>query len=134
MDDPNALDLNMSLDASNNGIADQSSIHFVTQRPDKQLLNQFQAFRTEIRELMAAQKEVLADIKKTMGEIQQSHRDIQDSIALLNKQNEEFDDRLTLLENHSKENRDNLMFLEDKVEELQLGGRKTHFELKNVPR
>ncbi|KAI5637475.1 hypothetical protein NE865_09762 [Phthorimaea operculella] len=126
MDDPNALDLN---------IADQSSsMNFVTQRPDKQLINQFQAFRDDIKQLMALQKEDIADIKKTLVEIQQSNKNIQDSITFLNKQHEELDARLTQLENHSKENRDYIMFLEDKLEELQLGSRKTNFELKNVPR
>ncbi|KAI5633303.1 hypothetical protein NE865_13970 [Phthorimaea operculella] len=136
MDDPNALD--MSLDVSNvsnnDAIADQSSIHFVTQRPDRQLLNQFQSFREDMRKLMDLQKKDIADIKKTLEEIQQSNKNIEDSITHLNKQHEEFDKRLTLIENHSKENREYIMFLEDKLEELQLGSRKTNFELKNVPK
>jgi hypothetical protein len=100
--------------------------------------NQMETFQMEMRKLMtyfiSSQKEELQQLNTTMKEIQEINKGTEFSIAKLTKQNEEFLKRIDKLEESVKEDREYILFLEDKLEELQLGNRKTNFEIKGVPK
>ncbi|KAI5630797.1 hypothetical protein NE865_16491 [Phthorimaea operculella] len=122
---------------------DTSPLNTVTQRVHKDAAKQanqedFQAFQLEMRKLMnhfiATQKAELTELNFTMKEIQETNKSIEFSIKELTEQNKEFQHRIEQLEITAKEDRAYIMFLEDKLEDLQLGNRKTNFEIKGVPR
>ncbi|XP_028178785.1 uncharacterized protein LOC114366201 [Ostrinia furnacalis] len=96
------------------------------------------SFKEEIKDMIkslrAAQQQEFKNITPTIMEIKQTNTNIESSIALLMSQNQELSNRILQLENKSKEDREYITLLEEKVENLQMGSRKSNFEIKNVPK
>lgn len=97
----------------------------------------FADFKEEMRKLMAyfttSQKSELTALNSTLLEIKQSNSNIESSIQFLAEQNAELKTRVNELEEHAKDDGKYILFLENKLENLELGCRKSNFELKNVP-
>lgn len=98
---------------------------------------QMNEFRHEIRKLITYftnnQTAQLRAINTTMKEIKHTNECIEASISELSKQNEEFTRRFSQIEKQLKDDNDYILFLENKLEETQIGLRKTNIEIKNVP-
>ncbi|CAH0404041.1 unnamed protein product [Chilo suppressalis] len=138
------LDGDLSISLSD---GDGSPITFVTQRSQRKNVNndtntslgdQFNIFRDEMKKLMTSfttsSKQELKDLSTILKEIKESNHSIESSIAYLTAQNEEYKNRIASLENCVKEDRKYIVLLEEKLEDIQIGNRKTNFELKNVPK
>lgn len=98
-------------------------------------LNKFkEEMKDMIHNLFLAHKKELNNISPTLQEIRQTNSNIEGSIALLSAQNAELTKKITSLENKIKEDKECIRILEDKLENLQIGWRKTNFEIKNVPK
>jgi hypothetical protein len=138
----NVSDPEMSICLSDNG-NDSTPPNFVTQRTHRQdnqlnLNEQLDDFKKEIRELLmhyiGMQKGDICDLKSTLDEIKNSNQNIADTMAALTVQNEQLRQDVTVLETELKQDRQYILFLEKKVEDLQMGIRKSNLELKNVPK
>lgn len=99
---------------------------------------QLDEFKEEMRKMMSLftekREKELHEIKVTLNEIQQSNINIDSSISFLTGQFEELKKKVNLLENQDKENKQYITILEDKIEDIQMGCRKTNFVIKNVPK
>lgn len=102
------------------------------------LIKQLNEFKLEMRKMMTlfADKhgKEIQQMNTTLKEIQQSNLNIENSISYLTAQNEDLKNRISQLENQSKEDKKYITILENRIEDLQMGGRKTNFVIKNVPR
>lgn len=98
----------------------------------------FRSFKEEmtsmILSLWAEQQKEIKRILPTLLEIKQTNTNIENSIASLTAQNQELSNKITQLENNSKEDREYITILEERVENLQMGLRKSNLEIKNVPK
>ncbi|KAL0810240.1 hypothetical protein ABMA28_011021 [Loxostege sticticalis] len=112
--------------------------NYVFARPKVVTTDDLNNFKEEIKNMIgslwAAHKQETKDIAPTLMEIKQTNSNIESSIALLMGQNQELQNKIFLLESKSKEDREYISLLEERVESLQMGSRKSNFELKNVPR
>lgn len=90
--------------------------------------------KSMIKSLWAEQQKEIKNITSTLLEIKETNTNIENSIALLSAQNAELASKITHLENKSREDREYIALLEEKVENLQMGQRKTNLEIKNVPK
>lgn len=101
-------------------------------------LEDFQRFKEEVKSIIqtlkSEQLEKDKDILPTVLDIKKSNTNIENSISLLIAQNQELTSKITQLETKSKEDREYIAILEDRVEQLQMGARKTNLEIKNVPK
>ncbi|KAJ2951566.1 hypothetical protein O0L34_g13714 [Tuta absoluta] len=142
LDDNIQLDPEMSICMSEDG---KSPISHVTQREKKENQDQklenslaYNDFKEEMRKLvtyfMTQQKSEMEIMRTTLQEIRESNIHIQNSIDHLHDQNEEIRTKLAIIEEHAKEDREYILFLENKVENMELGIRKTNSEVKNVPK
>jgi hypothetical protein len=99
---------------------------------------QLDEFRLELRKLITYftnnQTSELREINNTMKDIKHTNECIEASITELTKQNEEFKKKITQIEKQLKDDNDYIIFLENKLEEVQIGARKTNIEIKNVPK
>lgn len=95
-------------------------------------------FKEDITKLIQAlgesQKKEVQSILPTLQIIQNSNLNIENSISFLSAQNEELFRKIEQLEKKAKEDKDYIIILEDKLENLQMGCRKSNLEIKNVPR
>ncbi|CAG9791455.1 unnamed protein product [Diatraea saccharalis] len=101
-------------------------------------MDDFNAFKDEIKtmihSLCSAQQQELKNISPTLRKIEQTNANIENSIAQLTSQGMELTNKMIELENKSKEYRDYITLLEEKIENLEMGWRKSNFEIKNVPK
>lgn len=118
-----------------------STPSYVSQRnkiPKDTLSIQLSDFRKEIKEMMAMfstkQEKELQQVTTTLKLIQQSNLNIENSIAFLTAQNEEFKNKINQLESQAREDKKYITTLENKIEDIQLGCRKSNFLIKNVPK
>ena len=99
---------------------------------------QLKDFKEEIKKMMSFYSEKhgneIQNINSTLKEIQQSNSNIQSSIAYLTAQNDDLTKKICKLENKALEDKKHIASLENKIEDLQMGGRKSNFVVKNVPR
>lgn len=107
-------------------------------REDISLGEQLDDFKKEIKEMMSLfstkQGNEIQQMTSTLKEIQQSNLKIENSITYLTAQNEELSKKVVQLENQNKEDKKYITLLESKIEEIQIGIRKTNFVIKNVPK
>lgn len=100
--------------------------------------NQLDEFKLEIRKMFTIfsdrHSNELRQMTTALKELQQSNLNVENSIAYLTAQNEELKCKITQLEQQSKEDKKHIAVLENKVEDMLMGGRKTNFVIKNVPR
>ncbi|KAJ8731537.1 hypothetical protein PYW07_004701 [Mythimna separata] len=105
---------------------------------DDMIHEQLDELKKEMREMMeifsGKQASEIQQISLTLNEIQKSNTKIENSIAYVTAQNEELQLKIKLLETQAKEDRKYITLLENKLEETQLGTRKSNFVIKNVPR
>lgn len=105
---------------------------------NESMQDQFDDFKQEMRKLMtffsASQANELKHLNSALKEIQQTNINIESSVSFLAAQNEEFRRRIIELETQVKQDRNYISLLENKIEEIQLGTRKSSFEMKNVPK
>ncbi|KAJ8710517.1 hypothetical protein PYW08_009032 [Mythimna loreyi] len=105
---------------------------------DESLTEQLNEFKEEMRKMMTLftsnHGSEMMKITSTLKEIQQSNCNIENSIAFLTAQNEEYKQKIIQLENQAREDKKNIAILENKIEEMQIGSRKTNFVIKNVPK
>ncbi|XP_072933769.1 uncharacterized protein [Epargyreus clarus] len=118
---------------------------YVSQRAKKpredtqdSLTIQLNDFKKEIKEMMSLfsskQEKELQHVSNTLKIIQQSNLNIENSIAYLTSQNEEFKKKINLLESQAREDKKYITILENKIEDLQVGCRKSNIQIKNVPK
>lgn len=107
-------------------------------REDISLGEQLEEFKKEIKEMMSLflnkQSNELQQMSSSLTEIQQTNIKIENSITYLTSQNEELNKKIAQLENQNKEDKKYITLLENKLEEVQIGSRKTNFVIKNVPK
>ena len=107
-------------------------------REDITISMQLDEFKEEMRRMMTIFTEKrgneIREISLTLKEIQQSNINIEKSITFLNAQNEELNTKIKQLEYKATEDRQNMAVLESKIEDMQMGYRKSNFVIKNVPR
>lgn len=112
--------------------------NFVFARGKTITADDFHNFKEEIKSMITnlwkAQQQEIISIPATLKEIQQSNLNIENSISLLTTQSEELSKKIVELEEKTKKDRDYLLLLEEKIENLQMGARKSNLEIKNVPR
>lgn len=105
---------------------------------DDSFTDQLNEFKEEMRKMMTLfttnHGSEMMKITSTLKEIQQSNCNIENSIASLTAQNEEYKQKIIQLENQARDDKKNIVILENKIEEMQIGSRKTNFVIKNVPR
>lgn len=99
---------------------------------------QFTNLREEVRKMLTdfstTQGNELKKVTLALKEVQQSNHNIEKSVAFLTAQNEEFKKKIGQLEIQIKEDKQLITSLENKIEDMQMGSRKTNFEIKNVPK
>ncbi|CAH2091733.1 unnamed protein product [Euphydryas editha] len=98
---------------------------------DEPITKQFNDFKEEMRKMMAGQFEKQTS---TLREIQQTNHSIESSVAYLTAQNDELKKQLIHLEHQTREDKKYIKILENRIEEIQIGNRKTNFVIKNVPK
>lgn len=136
------LDMSICLSEEDKDTSPASHVTLRQQRDQRIQLSErtdpFIDFKEEMRKLMAyftaSQKSELSALNSTLLEIKQSNSNIESSIQFLTEQNNELKTRINELEEHAKDDRQYILFLENKLENMELGCRKSNFELKNVPR
>lgn len=105
---------------------------------DTAIIDQLDAFKKEMREMMelfsGKQENEIQQITRTLKDIQQSNAKIENSISFVTAQNEELQKKINQLENQAKEDKKYTTLLENKLEEFQMGSRKSNFVIKNVPK
>lgn len=98
----------------------------------------FRAFKEEmvnmISSLMSPQQEEIKKIYPTLMAIKTTNVNIESAMAVLSAQNEDLKKKIDHLETRVKRDNEYIIILEDKVEDLQRITRKSHFEIKNVPK
>lgn len=126
------------LDVSNVPSINTTPPNYVFSRTKSVTTDDFQTFKEEIKSMIealwSAQRQETKNIPVTLKEIHQSNLNIEKSISLLTAQNEELSKKVSQLESKAKEDRDHIILLEEKIENLQMGSRKSNLEIKNVPR
>lgn len=126
------------LDVSHATSNDTTPPNYVFSRTKSVTTEDLQIFKEEIKSMIEAlwssQQQDIKNIPDTLKEIHQTNLNIEKSISLLYAQNEELTKKVTQLENKAKEDRDYIVLLEEKIENLQMGSRKSSLEIKNVPR
>lgn len=124
---------NMSICETDNNNTTPPS--FVFSRSRGVTADDFRTFKEEMKSmiegLLARQQDQL---KSSLKEIHACNVNIENSIAVLTAQNEELTKKISQLENKTKEDRNYITLLEEKIENLQMGSRKSNLEIKNVPR
>lgn len=109
-----------------------------TEDMDEELAKQLQEFKEEMRKMMTHFTERYGaetqQINSTLKEIQKSNIFIETSITALTTQNEELRTKIDQLEMQAKEEKNYITVLENKIEDIQMGGRKSNFVIKNVPK
>lgn len=107
-------------------------------REDISIGEQLDDFKKEIKEMMDfflnKQKNETQAMWTTLKEIQQSNTNIENTITNLMLQNQDLEKKISLLESQAKEDRKYITFLENKIEDIEIGSRKSNFVLKNVPK
>lgn len=107
-------------------------------RWDHEMKTDFTDFKEEMKDMMttilSSHSNELQRITSTQLEIQQTGANIEKSISFLAAQYEDLLEKNKRLEDQVKEDRKYISILEDKIEDLQRVGRKSNFEIKNVPR
>lgn len=99
------------------------------------LLSLKEEIKTMIQSLWAEQQKEFKNFTSTiLLEIKETNTNIENSIASLSAQNLELANKITHLENKCKEDKEYIAILEEKVENLQMGQRKSNLEIKNVPK
>ncbi|KAJ8704229.1 hypothetical protein PYW08_012953 [Mythimna loreyi] len=125
-------------DTTHTTTIDVTPPNFVFARGKTITMDDFHNFKEEIKSMITtlwkAQQQEIISIPATLKEIQQSNLNIENSISLLTAQNEELSRKIVQLEEKSKKERDHILLLEEKIENLQMGARKSNLEIKNVPR
>lgn len=105
---------------------------------EETLSKQLDDFKLEIKKMMTLfsiqHSDEIKKVTTTLTEIQQSNLNIESSIMNLTAQNEELKKKILEMEFQTKEDKKQITFLENKIEDLQMGGRKTNFVIKNVPK
>lgn len=105
---------------------------------DTKFSDQLDEFKKEIREMMihfsGKQENEIQQITLTLKDIQQSNLNIENSITFVTAQNEQLQKKIDKLENQAKEDKKHITLLENKLEELQMGSRKSNFVINNVPK
>lgn len=107
-------------------------------REEISLCDQLEEFKHEIKEMMSIfstkHGNEIRQMTSTLKEIQQTNLSIENSISYLTAQNEALNKKITQLESQNKEDKQYIAVLESKLEETQIGSRKTNFVIKNVPK
>ncbi|CAG9787363.1 unnamed protein product [Diatraea saccharalis] len=107
-------------------------------RRESDSLNEITALREEMQNmcktLLAAQEHEFKKNTVILQGIQQTSVSIESSISFLTAQNEELKKKVELLEGKIKQDNLYIITLEDRLEIMQLEGRKANFEIKNVPK
>lgn len=107
-------------------------------REEISLCDQLDEFKHEIKEMMSIfstkHGNEMQRMTSTLKEIQQTNLSIENSISYLTAQNEALNNKITQLESQNKEDKQYIAVLESKLEEIQIGSRKTNFVIKNVPK
>uniref|UniRef100_A0A2A4JIS1 FP protein C-terminal domain-containing protein n=1 Tax=Heliothis virescens TaxID=7102 RepID=A0A2A4JIS1_HELVI len=117
---------------------DATPPNFVFARDKTISTEDFNNFKEEIKSMITTlwkeKRQEIISIPATLKEIQQSTLKIENSMLLLTAQHEELSKKIIELEDKSKKERDYIILLEEKIENLQMGTRKSNLEIKNVPR
>lgn len=137
------MDANISnLSLSDSNIFEKSNLlqrtppNFVTQRAkhtenENEFLNDF---KNEMKELIASQNDEIKKLASMLKDIKCSNSSIETSMTHLSSQNDELQKKIERLELQARKDKDYIVVLEDKLEDMQRESRKTHIEIKNVPR
>ena len=99
---------------------------------------QLNEFKEEIKKMLTIftekQGSEIKKINSTLKDIQKANTSIQQSIEFLSAQNNELKVTINHLEKQSVEDKKCIALLESKIEEIQVGSRKSNLVIKNVPR
>lgn len=125
-------------DTAHTTATDVTPPNYVFSRGKTITSDDFHNFKEEIKSMITtlwkAQQQEIISIPATLKEIQQSNLNIVNSISQLTAQNDALNKKILELEDRSKKERDQIILLEEKIENLQMGARKSNLEIKNVPR